>query len=374
MWKLQGPVMPYAWGSPTAIPEFFGKPAAGEPIAEVWYGAHAKGPATVLGIGGSDVPLDRVLRSRPYLLGDRVLAEHGPRLPFMVKLLAAARPLSLQVHPDQGTASAGFEREEAGGLPLEAASRTFRDPFHKPEVMLALGQMETLAGFRAVEEAERLLSALSLPWADRVADLLMDGDVGPAFQTLIDQDAWDAAAGEVLARCGELASRDRAYHLVGHLHSHHPGDSGVVAPLMLNVVRYGPGEALFVPTGQIHAHVQGFGVEVMAASDNVIRAGLTSKKVDKEALFETMTAHPQEPQLRRVTRDALELEVGEFSIEEWLPGDSLQRWGPSILLALEHATFINGMPLGRGEAVLMADGEELEVELGRVLGVHVPQG
>ena len=372
MWKLSGEPMHYAWGSPTAIPEFLGKPAGEAPIAEVWFGAHPKAPSKVLGLGGSDVPLDQAIRSRPYLVGDRVLAQHGPRLPFLVKLLAAARPLSLQVHPDEEGASAGFRREEADGVP--AAERSFRDPFHKPEVMLALAPTQTLAGFRPVAEVRRLLSDLDLPWADRISTLLVNGDLGPAFRALLDPGEWATFGGEVLARSAELAERDSAYRMVGQLHQHYPGDPGVAASLMLNVVGYGPGEALFVPTGQLHAHVQGFGVEVMAASDNVIRAGLTPKKVDKEALFETMTARPQTPQLRQLTRDGLDPGVGEFSVAEYLPGDSLHLWGPSILLALEDPTVLNGMPLKRGEAAFVADGEELDLELGRALVVHVPQG
>lgn len=372
MWRLRNSVMHYGWGSATAIPEFLGEPGDGQPWAEMWFGAHPKASSVLQDFDGEDVPLLEAIRRRPSLLGEHTVERFGERLPFLVKLLAAGQPLSLQVHPPEGMAAEGFAREEAEGVALDDPERTYKDPHHKPEAMIALAPTQTLAGFRPVEEARELLAGLGLPWADHVACLLGDGMLA-AFEALLDAGAWDGHRAGVLTRCRELAARDRAYELVGVLDEHFPGDSGAGAPLLLNVVEYSAGEALFVPARQVHAHVAGFGLEVMAASDNVIRAGLTPKHVDRAALFraiDPLSAEPAVVDVRAAGR--LAVPADEFAVTVLSVGGRFPGAGPKIAVSLDAGGAVVGdLELSRGQAVFVADGERPAVERGEVWVVGV---
>lgn len=373
MWRLTNPVMNYDWGSEEVIPEFLGEAAGRKPVAELWFGAHLKASSVLQGLDGEDVPLLDALQRRPELLGEHIVERFGIRLPFLVKLLAARKPLSLQVHPPENMAADGYAREEAEGVRLDDPERTYKDQHHKPEVMIALGPTETLTGFRAVGEARALLGRIGLPWADRVAELVGD-DMRPAFELLLDAGAWDGDRAEVLARCRELSGTHRAYGLVGTLDEYFPGDSGACAPLLLNVAEYTEGEALFVPTGQVHAHVSGFGLEVMAASDNVIRAGLTHKHVDGAALFRAVnpgSVLPDVVDVRQTRR--LSLPVDEFEVSVLEAGELVAAAGPKIAVSLDAAgVVLGGLKLPRGQAVFVPDGEAPAVEQGEVWVVGVP--
>jgi len=373
MWRMANPHMDYDWGSTTVIPEFLGEAPTTRPVAEVWMGAHPKAPSTLLGFGGEDVPLDRAIHDHPEeLLGTVVLRHFGARLPYLVKLLAADKPLSLQVHPDAQLAKRGYADEESRGVPMSAAERTYKDPYHKPEIMIALERTITLAGFRSAEAAGALLAAIGGEWAAGVGGALDDRDMAPALRALLDQDAWRRHGPDVLARCRALVAQDRAFAVVQTLHRHFPGDSGVMAPLILNAVAYDPGDALFIPTGQIHAHVQGFGIEVMAASDNVIRAGLTTKHVDQDALFRSLELRAQVPEVRVLNRGRLNVGVEEFQIHMMVPGQSTTGFGPQVLLVLEDGTTLASTRLRRGEAMFLGHGEHPVLERGRGCLVHVP--
>lgn len=368
MWRLRASVMNYDWGSTSAIPRFVGSPAGDEPVAEMWFGAHPKAPSVLEDFEGNDAALDEVVVGHPELLGEEAVSRFGRRLPYLVKLLAAGKPLSLQVHPDEGTAGRGHEREEAAGVAMDDPERTYKDAHHKPEAMIALAPTETLSGFRDRNDARALLEQLDVPWAARIVELLDDRDMRPAFEAMIDSTAWESSHDTVLARCQELSPRNRAYELVGVLDEHFPGDSGAAAPLLLNDVQYGPGEALFVPTREIHAHVGGFGVEVMAASDNVIRAGLTSKYVDRAALFQVIEPRSTSPQIIDVSSGGrLVVPVSEFRVQVLGQGDAVHGRGPTIGLAVdETGAEIEHLELARGEAVFIPDGEQPTVGRGVV--------
>ena len=366
MWRLKNPTMDYDWGSPTAIPEFLGVATDGTPVAEVWIGAHPRASSVLVDFDGEDVPLIEAIAARPDLMGESAVERFGVRLPFLVKFLAAGKPLSLQVHPDEGSAAAGYHNEDEAGIPLEDGQRTYKDPHHKPEAMIALAPTETLSGFRGVDDAAGLLGALELPWADRVAALLNEEDMRPAFQALLAADEWRANGAEVLARCAELTERDRAFALVGELHEHFPGDSGAAAPLLLRDVQYNEGEALFVPSRVVHAHVSGFGLEVMAASDNVIRAGLTSKHVDREALMEAIEPQSTQPELIDLhSAGRLTPPVEEFALARLVEGDVVAESGPKIAVAMGgDGVLLDDLKLAKGEAAFIADGEAAVVRAG----------
>src|SRR5215210_7320790 len=293
MWQLQTSVRHYPWGSHTVIPELLGQPCpADRPCAELWVGAHPDAPS-VLSDGR---PLDKAIEEQPEsLLGPEVHERFGDRLPFLMKVLAAEQPLSLQAHPTSEQAQAGFDAEEAAGVPRTDPTRTFKDPFHKPELLLALTTFEALCGFRPVEESLHCLAKLQVPQLKPTIAALARGGLRAAIPQLL------ALSGkrrtELVEAVAEAASRFVAahdpefintYRWAASLAQTYPGDPGVVISLMCNHLKLAPGEAVFLPAGNLHAYLSGAGIEVMASSDNVLRGGLTRKHVDLAALLEVL--------------------------------------------------------------------------------------
>ncbi|MBN2125776.1 MAG: mannose-6-phosphate isomerase, class I [Deltaproteobacteria bacterium] len=292
---LRNPVLEYPWGSRTFLAGLTGGPSPSErPQAELWMGAHPKASSMALW-EGEWLPLQDVLnRDGEELLG-RVAAERFcGRLPFLFKVLAAERPLSIQAHPDRIQAREGFRREEAQAIPLSAPHRNYRDAHHKPEILCALTPFTAFIGFRGPEIILSLLKRLPVPmlWdlfahlraRPRAAGLeesfgaLMRAR-GPQRERLIR---------EVTERSRSLVDSDPAFQWVLRLGQDFPGDVGVLCPLLLNPVALKPGEAVFVRAGEPHAYMEGAGIELMANSDNVLRGGLTSKHVDIPGLLQIL--------------------------------------------------------------------------------------
>ncbi|MTK01248.1 mannose-6-phosphate isomerase, class I [Micromonospora sp. CP22] len=283
MEPLHGPIKDYAWGSRSALAELQGRPVpSATPEAELWLGAHPCAPAAVER-AGRRVALTEVLAAEPVdWLGQPVLERFGTRLPFLLKVLAAAAPLSLQAHPDAEQARAGYAVEQAriGG------HRNYVDPFHKPELLVALGPMEALCGFRDPDASARALAALGVPQLRPVLAALAAGPTGlaEAVRRLLE---WPMAERAGLVAAARAAGGPDA-DLVSRLADAYPADPGVLVALLLNRVRLAPGEAIWMPAGNLHAYLEGTGVEVMAASDNVLRGGLTPKHVDVAELLRVL--------------------------------------------------------------------------------------
>ncbi|WP_425956338.1 mannose-6-phosphate isomerase, class I [Xylanimonas sp. McL0601] len=307
VYPLENTIQHYDWGSPTRIHELLGQAPDGLPAAELWLGAHPNAPSVAQVPDGSRAALDALLRSDPQgMLGKRVSDEFGPRLPYLLKVLAADRALSLQVHPKPHLARAGFNRENRLGIPQDAPHRSFHDDQHKPEMLVAISQFEALAGFRNPRNIVSLLAGLQGPLVEAVREeLALDRSargIRAAFQRLIAARS-DATCPEqvaatvdsVRARAAAGSPYERADATVLRLATEHPGDPGAIASLLLNRVTLDPGEAVYLPAGEIHAYLSGLGVEIMASSDNVLRAGLTSKHVDEKALFEAASFEPRPP-------------------------------------------------------------------------------
>ena len=308
MYLLSGTLRPYAWGSLTAMAELFGRDPSGEPEAELWFGAHPGAPSAVL--GAEPATLDELIARDPeQLLGRETVAVHGPALPFLAKVLAAGSPLSLQVHPTREQARAGFAAEEAAGLDRAAADRNYKDANHKPEMIFALTDFEALCGFRRPEDAarlfrtaSRLVEATGRPAPELLAQTASDLESGrpeterleSVFRRLITggEEVREAvaAAAEAVRSLDEAGRTelDPAVAELGSLDGYYPGDPGVLISLLLNRVSLSPGEAIYLPAGNVHAYLRGLGVEVMASSDNVLRGGLTPKHVDLQELLKTI--------------------------------------------------------------------------------------
>lgn len=282
---LYGPIRNYAWGSRSAIATLQGRPTPSpEPEAELWLGAHPGAPASV-DRDGARVSLVELLSAEPgHWLGQQVVDRFGVRLPFLLKVLAADAPLSLQAHPDPEQARAGHAADAA----REAGQRNYVDPFHKPELLVALTPMEALCGFRAPAESAEVLAAFGVPSLDPVVAALRTGAAGLADAVrLLLTFPTDQRAGLVAAVASAALDTPDA-RLARSLADSYPGDPGVLVALLLNWVRIAPGEAIWMPAGNLHAYLRGTGVEIMAASDNVLRGGLTPKRIDVDELLRVL--------------------------------------------------------------------------------------
>jgi len=274
---LQTIIRGYPWGSREFIAKVQGRPApTDEPEAELWIGAHPDSPSTV-----DSQPLDKLIEASPErFLGAPAVERFGPRLPYLTKLLAAQQPLSVQAHPDPAQALAGFTAEEAAGVAKGSPERSYVDPFHKPELLVALEDFEALCGFRPVDESASALGALGVPGLGGVVDQLASGALREALDTLLKMP--ESVVTEVAAN-DPLAARLARFC---------PGDPGVIVALLLNHMVLRPGEAVWMPARTLHAYVRGAGVEVMAASDNVLRGGLTRKPINVPELLRVLSFEP----------------------------------------------------------------------------------
>ncbi len=303
---LENRILNYAWGSRRALAELRGAEAPSAlPEAELWMGAH---PLACSRAGGPTGPtlLELIARAPEAMLGERVAQSYG-KLPFLLKLLAAAEPLSLQAHPNEAQARAGYEREEAAGVPLASPTRNYKDPHHKPELLCALTPFSALVGFRPARETAHLFAALGVPDLARTVQNLRHEPAPVALHALFElvtrspEEARRELAETTLAAC--RARRDAASDFAAELDwgvrlgELHPGDPGIVLALALNLVVLEPGEAVYLPAGNLHAYLEGTGVEIMASSDNVLRGGLTPKHVDAAELLRVLDFHAEPARL-----------------------------------------------------------------------------
>ncbi|TMR41943.1 mannose-6-phosphate isomerase, class I, partial [Actinomadura geliboluensis] len=331
-------IRPYDWGSRTALPELLGTAPTGRPQAELWAGAHPAAPSSVDG-----TPLNVLIERDPAgMLGAPSLARFGPTLPYLLKVLAVEKPLSLQVHPTMAQARAGFAAEEARGIPIGDPARTYKDPFHKPEMVCALTDFHGLCGFREPTATAALLDGLAVPALRPWAETLRTAPPAQALRTVLTE-MLDAASAPILeavepALTGVHADIARAY----------PGDPGVLAALLLNHVELKPGEALFLDAGVPHSYLGGLAIEVMANSDNVLRCGLTPKHVDVPELMRVVEFAPSAPARVEPAGDLYRPGVDEFTLVHHDLADAvdLPTGLPQTLLCLEgEATLATPRPL-----------------------------
>jgi len=267
--RITGEVKNYPWGSKDQIQEHFGLGAANESVAEVWFGTHEGG------------------QSKLVTSGQNLSEALGTKLSFLVKFLAADSPLSIQVHPNALQAKAGFAKENAAGISLTALERTYKDDSHKPEILIALTDFEALCGFRPRAQLLEIFLAFSESeprFGELAALAATDAPVEEIFSQLLEDNALAERFSVAVEPLETNSLAEQARALVVGLLEKYPGDTGALVALSLNHVRLTPGQAVYLPAGNMHAYLFGLGLEVMAASDNVIRGGLTSKHIDKAEL------------------------------------------------------------------------------------------
>lgn len=370
---LECTVMPYAWGSHTAIAELMGRSApSSRPEAELWMGAHPMAPSRLTRGGHAAQALPDVIAETPAReLGPEVQAAFGPRLPFLLKVLAAREPLSLQAHPDEATARLGFEDEDRRGIPRDAATRSYKDTSHKPELLCALVPVDALCGFRRASDTLRLFDELAAAELEPVlAPLRASPDrdgLALVFRALMTMPTDEGAAlvRAVIAAAdrGAPSTFTRELEWARRLDALYPGDVGVVSALLLNLVHLEPGEALYLGAGNLHAYLSGVGVEIMASSDNVLRGGLTKKHIDVPELMRVLdfVDGPVMPVRARAVdahERAWDTPAREFRLSaiDVARGASVERVvrGPEILLCVAGSVAVT--PRGGEAPVVLAQG------------------
>ncbi len=363
VFRLENTVQHYAWGSRELLPELMGVPnVENAPWAEIWMGAHPKAPSLLVD-GNEKVPLNRYVRRNPdEVLGTQVHQRFGT-VPFLFKYLAAGSPLSIQAHPSKAEAEKGFAEENAAGIPLDDPKRNYRDDNHKPEIICALTPFWALRGFRPPEEILKFAEELQAPEFLELVRLIPSEGLKGFFSRLMDY-----PEPETLAEAVAAAAADRpedVYRWIGKISRQYPGDTGITAPLFLNLVELQPGEALFLPAGELHAYLNGLGIELMATSDNVLRGGLTVKHVDKKELLSVLTfkgaeaevLHPQLHGEEEVYRTpASEFRLSRIAVSSSVDIESKN--GCEILTCTEGKVAVNGLKLNPGEAVFVTADEK----------------
>lgn len=339
MYRLEHSVRNYAWGSRTAFARLFGTAEPTEPEAEYWFGTHPASPST--------------------LSDGRSLAELV-ELPYLLKVLAAEKPLSIQAHPGLAEAQAGYDKENAAGIALDAPERNYKDPNHKPELLLALTDFSALCGFRSFSEAERSWNRLSelvssflsgehatkaISTLSAVGTALAARDYASAVKTILGCRKAAGALVDALVAAAELnpdyISHDLALETALRIAEDFPSDPGVLMALLLQKVDIVPGQAIYLSAGVMHAYLHGVGVEVMACSDNVLRGGLTNKHIDVEELLAISCFDPS-PDLMLGPEEVHDQvatfrpDADEFTLQVFHSGtdEPLNEPGPHIVLAV----------------------------------------
>ena len=354
--RLVNTVRPYAWGSATAIPELLGREATGEPQAELWMGAHPGSPSHV-DRGSGERSLAELIAEDPQReLGADAVDKFGPTLPFLLKVLAAGTPLSIQAHPDLAQARVGYADEESRGVPIDAPHRNYKDANHKPELICALDEFEGLCGFRTPAGAAELLESLEVPALDPLIELLRTKPEAEALSqalatvlSMTGETATETVA-QVAAAVERAAAADPAGQFAGYAFAarEYPGDTGLLAALLLNHFRLQPGEALYLGAGLPHAYLRGLGVEILANSDNVLRGGLTPKHVDVPELLRVLSFEGTTPDVLRPVADATGEElypvpIDEFRLSRFVLGPEprqIDGRAPQILLCTEGTALL----------------------------------
>jgi len=373
---LKNPIMKYAWGSKTEIQNLIGEPESiGKPMAELWMGAHPKAPSQIM-IDGEWHSLDEVIKKDPEsILGKKIAKRYSKRLPFLFKILAAERPLSIQVHPTIEQAQEGFARENNLGIPLDAPNRNYKDTNHKPEILYALTPFQGLKGFRTIEEIILLMEQLSLTTLPNEIDFLKKepdrNGLKRFFSSLMSMDKMRQVeiAVEALRSAEKLAKEDKIFQWIMELNKEYPGDIGILSPIILNLVQLEPGEAIYLPAGELHAYLDGLGIELMANSDNVLRGGLTPKHIDVPELlniinFESGPVHKVKTTIRDLCQTSYEVPAKEFqlsmiSVDERNAFTSPEDRSVEVLICLEGKAKIED--IGCSESMIISRGDTVIV-------------
>lgn len=376
IYRMSNPIQNYAWGSFTAIATLMGSnEPSDQPQAEIWMGDHPKAPSSIR-YQGAWHRLDQVIGRHPeQFLGLAATNRFGNELPFLLKILAVSLPLSIQAHPNAIQAKRGFALENQQKVALKADHRNYKDGRHKPECICALTPFWGLCGFRTKDEMLRLAESVWPEAHQPALNLLQDHGIKPFFEHLmvLPKDARVGLVSKAVERARTLNGEEALFSWMLRLQQQYPGDIGVLSPLLLNLIELKPGQALFLDAGQLHAYLDGVGVEIMANSDNVLRGGLTAKHVDVPELlnilnFSAMRLNILEPQSvnaceRYYPSPVDDFQLSTIAVQPSKPYACENRSpGPEILLCTDS---INGLQCRlKHTAVPLRQGRSLFVPAG----------
>lgn len=374
---LKNTVQEYAWGSYTAIPELLNDDSpAGTPQAELWMGAHPKASSMIKCNGDWRSLLELIEENPIGILGEKVAEKFDNRLPYLFKVLAAAKPLSIQAHPSLAQAKEGFERENRLGIPLDAFNRNYKDDNHKPECICALSPFWVLNGFRKASDIVPLMDKICPQGIKKQIEHLFrepnSEGLKKFFQTLMTMDRQSQLqiVEEAVKNALRVKDENKAYQWIIALHEEYPSDIGVFSPIILNLVCLEPGQALFLPAGELHAYLDGVGIELMANSDNVLRGGLTPKHVDVEELLKVLNFKEREVNIlsmedvdlceRRYESFAEEFALSVITVKTDMNYYSLDRRCVEILLCTD------------GDAVVTDHAENKNLNIKKGMSILIP--
>jgi len=360
---LQNTIQEYGWGSKTAIPGLLQRQVPSDkPQAELWMGAHPKAPSQVFCEGHWRSLLEVIQENPIETLGEKTAAEFSGKLPFLLKVLAAAKPLSIQAHPNLEQAKRGFARENELGIPLDAPHRSYKDDNHKPEIICALTPFWALRGFREISEILTLLEKIQPPSLSEEVTLLRSQPNREGLKRFFKQ--LMTMEGKQQRRIAEQAvntarrwtKNEPVWKWMLKLNQEYPGDIGVLSTVLLNLVQLRPGEAMYLPAGELHAYLEGAGVELMANSDNVLRGGLTPKHIDVQELLNILSFTGGEVQILSTKMLAFgeavyPTETAEFvlsviTVNEKAPFESARNRSVEIMICTEGEAAIKDMSDG----------------------------
>jgi len=319
IYEMKNPIKNYAWGSKSFFSNLLGDKQSSQPQAELWMGTHPLGVSEIK-YDNEWISLEKLIYFNPEtVLGEKLASKLDNRLPFLFKILAIEKPLSIQVHPDEHQAIQGFERENKRNISLSASNRNFKDKSHKPELVCALTPLWAMCGFRSYTTIQTHFSVIS----DKVKLCQSDQTIYDFFKQLMNLD--NNQKNQLIASAVQYAqSRADQIHWqwVTRLASQFPEDIGVLAPLFLNLICLNPGESLFLQPGVLHAYLDGNAVEIMCNSDNVIRGGLTVKHIDIETLLNIVLPHSQDlnpihPQMRKDNEWHYPIPIDRFTLTRY---------------------------------------------------------
>jgi len=369
---LKNPVQNYAWGSPTAIPELLGEQnPSHEPRAELWMGAHLKAPSLV-NYDGQWLSLAELIAKYPQeILGNDVALAFGNKLPYLFKVLAAAKPLSIQAHPSRNQAKKGFVRETARGIAMDAPNRNYKDDNHKPECICALSPFWAMYGFRNIPDILTLMEKNCPVGLAGELDFLKKHPDSRGLKRFftdlmtMDSQRQKRVVDEAVRNAHQYSDEDFAFHWMTRLSNGYPTDIGILAPLLLNLIELKPGDALFLPAGELHAYLEGVGMEVMANSDNVLRGGLTPKHIDVPELLKVLHFKPRPVNILKAVKknkneriyasEADEFVLSVVSASAGSPYQSSDSRSVEIMLCTEGTAFLKDK--GTQEVINIKKGE-----------------
>ena len=369
IYELENIIQDYAWGDKNALKELFGiENPDSKPQAEIWMGAHPKAPSMVIDGGNRISLIDFVDNDPDSVLGGKVSADFSGKLPFLFKVLCAGEPLSIQSHPSLEQAKIGYAKDDAAGIDLSAFNRNYKDDNHKPELICALTPFKAMNGFREISEIIALLEELNL---DSVKEALAELTANPNKEGLKKFYTWMmsleksdvmALTAEAITAC-EGKKGNQAFDTLIFLNTFYANDIGIMCAIMLNVVDLEPGQAMYLDAGELHAYIQGTGMEIMANSDNVLRGGLTPKYVDVPELLSTLSFNsgkvkiltPQPTSLACESMYSTPVPEFDFSV--------IEVSGNEFVSATERTVEI--LFCGKGKGIITVDGSDVVLSPGK---------